>query len=410
MNFEDLFQQRLEALHQEGRYRDFADLKRRRGFFPVADHFTANGAREVTVWCSNDYLGMSQHPKVIAAMHEAIDAVGAGSGGTRNISGTTHYHVELESELADLHGKEAALLFTSAYVANDATLSTLLKLVPGTVVFSDEKNHASIIEGIRHGRCEKRIFRHNDVADLEAKLKKFPKCAPKIIAFESVYSMDGHIAPIAAICDLAEKYGALTYLDEVHAVGVYGPRGGGIAERDGVMGRVDIINGTLAKGFGVMGGYISGSRDLCDAIRSFAPGFIFTTSVAPALAAGALASIRHLKLSSVERDLHQERAATLKARLKAKRLPVMDNPSHIVPVMVGCPVHCKAVTDALLQRYGIYVQPINYPTVSKGTERMRLTPSPVHSDEQMAKLVNALDELWSACPVANGTFVRLAAE
>jgi 5-aminolevulinate synthase len=410
MNFEDLFQQRLEALHREGRYRVFADLKRRRGFFPVADHFTANGAREVTVWCSNDYLGMSQHPKVIAAMHEAIDAVGAGSGGTRNISGTTHYHVELESELADLHGKEAALLFTSAYVANDATLSTLLKLVPGTVVFSDEKNHASMIEGIRHGQCEKRIFRHNDVADLEAKLKKFPKGAPKIIAFESVYSMDGHIAPIAAICDLAEKYGALTYLDEVHAVGVYGPRGGGIAERDGVMGRVDIINGTLAKGFGVMGGYISGSRDLCDAIRSFAPGFIFTTSVAPALAAGALASIRHLKLSSVERDLHQERAATLKARLKAKRLPVMDNPSHIVPVMVGCPVHCKAVTDALLQRYGIYVQPINYPTVSKGTERMRLTPSPVHSDEQMAKLVNALDELWSACPVANGTFVRLAAE
>jgi 5-aminolevulinate synthase len=410
MNFEDLLQQRLEALHREGRYRVFADLKRRRGFFPVADHFTANGAREVTVWCSNDYLGMSQHPKVIAAMHEAIDAVGAGSGGTRNISGTTHYHVELESELADLHGKEAALLFTSAYVANDATLSTLLKLVPGTVVFSDEKNHASMIEGIRHGQCEKRIFRHNDVADLEAKLKKSPKCAPKIIAFESVYSMDGHIAPIAAICDLAEKYGALTYLDEVHAVGVYGPRGGGIAERDGVMGRVDIINGTLAKGFGVMGGYIAGSRDLCDAIRSFAPGFIFTTSVAPALAAGALASIRHLKLSSVERDLHQERAATLKARLKAKRLPVMDNPSHIVPVMVGCPVHCKAVTDALLQRYGIYVQPINYPTVSKGTERMRLTPSPVHSDEQMAKLVNALDELWSACPVANGTFVRLAAE
>ena len=410
MNFEDLFQQRLEALHREGRYRVFADLKRRRGFFPVADHFTANGAREVTVWCSNDYLGMSQHPKVIAAMHEAIDAVGAGSGGTRNISGTTHYHVELESELADLHGKEAALLFTSAYVANDATLSTLLKLVPGTVVFSDEKNHASMIEGIRHGQCEKRIFRHNDVADLEAKLKKFPKGAPKIIAFESVYSMDGHIAPIAAICDLAEKYGALTYLDEVHAVGVYGPRGGGIAERDGVMGRVDIINGTLAKGFGVMGGYIAGSRDLCDAIRSFAPGFIFTTSVAPALAAGALASIRHLKLSSVERDLHQERAATLKARLKAKRLPVMDNPSHIVPVMVGCPVHCKAVTDALLQRYGIYVQPINYPTVSKGTERMRLTPSPVHSDKQMAKLVNALDELWAACPVANGTFVRLAAE
>jgi len=410
MNFAGLFQQRLESLHREGRYRVFADLKRRRGCFPVADHFAANGSREVTVWCSNDYLGMGQHPVVLTAMHEAIDAVGAGSGGTRNISGTTHYHVELESELADLHGKEAALLFTSAYVANDATLSTLVKLVPGTVVFSDEKNHASMIEGIRHGGCEKHIFRHNDVADLEAKLKKFPKGTPKIVAFESVYSVDGHIAPIAAICDVAEKYGALTYLDEVHAVGMYGPRGGGIAERDGVMDRVDIINGTLAKGFGVMGGYIAGSRDLCDAIRSFAPGFIFTTSLAPALAAGALASIRHLKSSSVERERHQERAATLKARLKVKRLPVLDNPSHIVPVMVGCPVHCKAVTDALLRQYRIYVQPINYPTVSKGTERMRLTPSPVHSDEQMASLIHALDELWAACPVSNGTYVRLAAE
>ncbi len=410
MKFERLLQERLETLHQEGRYRVFADLKRRRGFFPVADHFAANGAREVTVWCSNDYLGMGQHPKVIAAMHEAIDAVGAGSGGTRNISGTTHYHVALERELADLHGKEAALLFTSAYVANDATLSTLVKLVPGTVVFSDEKNHASMIEGIRHGQCEKHIFRHNDVADLEAKLKKVPKGTPKIIAFESVYSMDGHIAPVAAICDLAEKYGALTYLDEVHAVGLYGPRGGGIAERDGVMDRVDIINGTLAKGFGVMGGYIAGSRDLCDAIRSFASGFIFTTSLAPAIVAGALASVRHLKTSAFERARHQERVRTLKRLLKAKRLPVMDNPSHIVPVMVGCPVHCKAVTDALLCRYGIYVQPINYPTVSKGTERMRLTPSPAHSDEQMANLIHALGELWAACPVSNGSYVRLAAE
>ena len=386
MNFEGLLQQRLDALRREGRYRVFADLKRRRGFFPVADHFAANGSREVTVWCSNDYLGMGQHPAVLAAMHEALDAVGAGSGGTRNISGTTHYHVELESELADLHGKEAALLFTSAYIANDATLSTLLNLVPGTVVFSDEKNHASMIEGIRRGKCEKHIFRHNDVADLEAKLKKFPKGTPKIIAFESVYSMDGHIAPIAAICDLAGKYGALTYLDEVHAVGLYGPRGGGIAERDGVLDRVDIINGTLAKAFGVMGGYIAGSRRLCDAIRSFASGFIFTTSLAPAIAAGALASIRHLKTSALERARHQERVQTLKRLLKAKRLPVMDNPSHIVPVMVGCPTHCKAVTDALLGQYGIYVQPINYPTVSKGTERLRLTPSPAHSDEQMATL------------------------
>jgi 5-aminolevulinate synthase len=410
MNFERVLQQRLESLHREGRYRVFADLKRRRGSFPLAEHFAANGSREITVWCSNDYLGMGQHPAVLAAMHEALDAAGAGSGGTRNISGTTHYHVELESELADLHGKEAALLFTSAYIANDATLSTLLKLVPGTVVFSDERNHASMIEGIRRGKCEKQIFRHNDIDDLEAKLKKYPKGTPKIIAFESVYSMDGHIAPITAICDLAEKHGATTYLDEVHAVGLYGPRGGGISERDGVMNRVDIINGTLAKGFGVMGGYIAGSRALCDAIRSFASGFIFTTSLAPVIAAGALASIRHLKTSTLERARHQERVHALKKALTLKRLPVMDNPSHIVPVMIGCPVHCKAVTDALLDQYGIYVQPINYPTVAKGTERMRLTPSPAHTDEQMAHLIHALDELWAACPVANGTYVRLAAE
>ena len=410
MNFDHQFQQRLEALRREGRYRVFADLKRRRGHFPAADHFTAHRTREVTVWCSNDYLGMGQHPAVLAAMHEAIDAAGAGSGGTRNISGTTHYHVELEAELADLHGKEAALLFSSAYMANDATLSTLARLVPGTVVFSDEKNHASMIEGIRHGGGDKQIFRHNDIGDLEAKLRKYPKGTPKIIAFESVYSMDGHIAPVAAICDLADKYGALTYLDEVHAVGLYGPRGGGIAERDGVMHRVDVINGTLAKGFGVMGGYITGTRNLIDAIRSFAAGFIFTTSLAPAIAAGALASVRHLKTSTSERARHQERVRTLKAALKARRVPVMANPSHIVPVMVGCPAHCKAITDTLLREHGIYVQPINYPTVAKGTERMRLTPSPVHSDDQMDDLVRALGALWAACPVPNGAYVRLVAE
>jgi 5-aminolevulinate synthase len=410
MTLDDALHPRLQTLHAEGRYRVFADLLRQRGAYPAARHTSPERVRDVTVWCSNDYLGMSQHPVVIAAMHEALDAVGAGSGGTRNISGTTHYHVELEHEIADLHGKEAALLFTSAYIANDATLSTLVRLMPGTVIFSDEKNHASMIEGIRHGGGDKHIFRHNDLSDLEAKLKKYPKGTPKIIAFESVYSMDGHIAPIAAICDLAEKYNALTYLDEVHAVGMYGPRGGGIAEREGVMARIDIINGTLAKGFGVMGGYIASSRACCDAIRSYAAGFIFTTSLAPAIVAGALASMRHLKASRVERDRHQQRAAALKAGLKARRIPVMDNPSHIVPVMVGDPVHCKAVTDVLLDRHGIYVQPINYPTVPKGTERMRFTPSPVHTDAQMDTLLAALEQLWAACPVANGHYVRLAAE
>ena len=410
MDFDSYFRRHLDALHREGRYRVFADLKRRCGAYPTADHFTGGSMRDVTVWCSNDYLGMSQHPVVLAAMHEAIEAVGAGSGGTRNISGTTHYHVELEAELADLHGKEAALLFTSAYIANDATLSTLVKLIPGLVIFSDEKNHASMIAGILRGGGEKHIFRHNDVEDLEAKLKLVPAATPKLIVFESVYSMDGHIAPIAAICDLAEKYNAMTYVDEVHAVGLYGPRGGGIAERDGVMHRIDIINGTLAKGFGVMGGYIAASRACCDAIRSYAPGFIFTTSLAPAIAAGALASIRHLKRSELERARLHERVRTLKRHLAEARLPVMDNPSHIVPVMVGDPVHCKAVTDMLLERYRLYVQPINYPTVPKGTERMRLTPSPVHTDAQMAELIAALQELWNACPVANGTYVRLAAE
>ncbi len=400
----------LDAVRREGRYRVFADLKRTRGAFPEARHFADGDSRDITVWCSNDYLGMGQNPKVTAAMHEAIDLVGAGSGGTRNISGTSHYHVELEAELADLHGKEGALLFTSAYVANDATLATLVKLLPGCVVLSDEKNHASMIEGIRHGGGPKQIFRHNDVADLEEKLRALPLGTPKIIAFESVYSMDGHIAPISAICDLADKYGAMTYLDEVHAVGLYGPRGGGIAERDGVMDRIDVINGTLAKGFGVMGGYIAGSRVLCDAIRSYAAGFIFTTSLAPAIAAGALASIRHLKSSSVERERHQERATTLKARLVAAGLPVIEGSSHIVPVTVGDPVHCKRLTDTLLTHYGIYAQPINYPTVPKGTERIRLTPSPQHTDAQMDHLVTALTELWAACPVSVGHFGRLAAE
>ncbi len=410
MDYAGRFKAALDQIKAEGRYRVFADLKRQRGAFPSATRFTETSTHPITVWCSNDYLGMGQHPDVLKAMHEAIDVAGAGSGGTRNISGTTRYHVELEHEIAGLHGKEAALLFTSAYVANDATLSTIQKLIPGLVIFSDEKNHASMIAGIRNGGGEKRIFRHNDIADLEAKLAEFPRETPKLIAFESVYSMDGHISPIAAICDMAGKYGAMTYLDEVHAVGLYGTHGGGIAERDGVMHRVDIINGTLAKGYGVMGGYIAASRDICDAIRSFASGFIFTTSVAPAIAAGALASIRYLKGSQIERARHQERARTLKAKLKAAKIPVMDNPSHIVPILVGDPVHCKAVTDTLLDRYGIYAQPINYPTVPRGTERIRLTPSPQHTDAQMDALVNALSELWAACPLSHGQTVRLAAE
>ncbi len=410
MDYNAIFRGHLDGLHAEGRYRVFADVKRQRGAFPSAVKHTPEGLKPITVWCSNDYLGMGQHPAVIAAMHDALETVGAGSGGTRNISGTTHYHVELEAEIADLHGKESALLFNSAYVANDATLSTVQKLIPGLVILSDAKNHASMIEGIRRGGGERHIFLHNNLADLEVKLKAIPANRPKLIVFESVYSMDGHIAPIAAICDLAEKYGAMTYIDEVHAVGLYGPRGGGIAERDGVMDRIDVINGTLAKGYGVMGGYIASSRNFCDAIRSFASGFIFSTSLAPAIAAGALASIRHLKTSQIERQQHQERAATLKRRLKENRLPAMDNPSHIVPIMVGNPVHCKAVTDTLLARHGIYVQPINYPTVSKGTERMRLTPSPLHTDAHMDVLIAALSELWVNCPVANGQYVQLAAE
>jgi 5-aminolevulinate synthase len=400
MTYEQKLADAVEAVKREGRYRVFADVKRSRGAFPKAEVLKGEATKPITVWCSNDYLGMGQHPSVLAAMHEAIDLVGAGSGGTRNIAGTTHYHVQLEHELADLHGKETALVFTSAFVANEAALSTLSQLLPGCIIFSDEKNHASMIAGIRNGRGAKHIFKHNDLADLEAQLKKVPKETPKIIAFESVYSMDGHIAPIGAICDLAVKYNALTYLDEVHAVGLYGPRGGGVAERDGVMHRVDIINGTLAKGFGVMGGYIAASRTICDAIRSYAPGFIFTTSLAPAVVAGAVASIRHLKTSSIERERHQERARTLKRMLIAADLPLISGPSHIVPVLVTDPVRCKALTDVLLDRYGIYVQPINYPTVPRGTERLRLTPSPQHTNADMEHLVNALTELWSQCPLA----------
>ncbi|MBR2535890.1 MAG: 5-aminolevulinate synthase [Hyphomicrobium sp.] len=410
MTYDEKLGDALEAVIREGRYRVFADLKRKRGDFPKADVVSGNESRPITVWCSNDYLGMGQHPKVLAAMHDAIDGVGAGSGGTRNISGTTHFHVELEAEIADLHGKEAALLFTSAFVANEAALSTLVQLLPGCVVFSDEKNHASMIAGIRNGRGPKKIFLHNDIADLETKLQSVPLSTPKIIAFESVYSMDGHVAPIGKICDLAKKYNALTYLDEVHAVGLYGPRGGGISERDGVMDRVDVINGTLAKGYGVMGGYIAASRTLCDAVRSYAPGFIFTTSLAPVIAAGALASMRHLKSSNVERERHQERARTLKRRLIAADLPVISGPSHIVPVLVADPVRCKHLTDILLYRHGIYVQPINYPTVPRGTERLRLTPSPQHTDADMDHLVNSLTELWGKCPIALEESHRQAAE
>lgn len=394
MNYEKKFADALKEIKREGRYREFADIRRKCGNFPNAQHFVSDAQHDIKVWCSNDYLGMGQNPVVIAAMHDAIDTAGAGSGGTRNISGTTHYHVELEAELADLHGKEAALLFTSGYIANDASISMLVKLLPGCVIFSDEKNHASMIEGIRHGGGPKHIWRHNDLAHLEELLRQYDKDTPKIIAFESVYSMDGNISQIGDICDLAKKYGALTYLDEVHAVGLYGPRGGGIADRDGVLDKVDVIEGTLAKGFGLMGGYIAASADIVDSIRSFALGFIFTTSLAPAIVAGALASVRHLKVSQMERERHQERARTLKRWMKEAGLPVMDNPSHIVPVMVGDPVLCKNLTDALMERYSIYVQPINYPTVPRGTERIRLTPSPIHSDADMDHLIDALNQLW----------------
>lgn len=393
--YDSILEQAIGRLKAEGRYREFADICRVRGRFPRALYRGQGAEREVTVWCSNDYLGMGQHPAVLAAMHEAIDDVGAGSGGTRNISGTTHYHVELEQELADLHGKEAALLFNSGYMANEATLSSLVRALPNCIVLSDESNHASMIEGIRHGGGEKLIWRHNDLADLETKLKTLTPERPKLIAFESVYSMDGDIAPLKEICALAKRYGALTYLDEVHAVGMYGPRGGGIAERDGLLSEIDIIEGTLAKAFGLMGGYIAANATIIDAIRSFAPGFIFTTSIAPAIAAGATAAIRHLKESNLERQLQSKHAKLLTLALKARGLPVTETESHIVPLIVGDPVKCKALTDRLLADFSIYVQPINYPTVPKGTERLRLTPGPLHGELEISKLVAALDQLWT---------------
>lgn len=395
VDYSQIFKQAIGRLHEEGRYRVFIDILRNKGAYPNARCFAGhNGPKPITVWCSNDYLAMGQHPAVIGAMEDALHDVGAGSGGTRNIGGNTHYHIELEAELADLHGKESALLFTSGYVSNEATLSTLGKLLPACIIFSDELNHASMIAGIRSSGCDKKVWKHNDLVHLEALLAEADPDAPKLIAFESVYSMDGDIAPIAAICDLADKYGALTYLDEVHAVGMYGARGGGISERDDVASRLTIIEGTLGKAFGVMGGYVTAERDIIDCIRSYAPGFIFTTSLSPVLVAGALASVRHLKASSEERDGQQAAAATLKKLMADAGLPVMQTASHIVPLMVGCPMKAKKVSDILLAEYGVYVQPINYPTVPRGTERLRFTPGPAHSEAMMAELVSALVEIW----------------
>ncbi|MEH6833826.1 MULTISPECIES: 5-aminolevulinate synthase [Falsihalocynthiibacter] len=398
MTYSDHIDAALERLHEEGRYRTFIDIERKNGAFPHAVWTRPDGEEQnITVWCGNDYLGMGQHPVVLEAMHEAIDAAGAGSGGTRNISGTTVYHKRLEAELADLHQKEAALLFTSAYIANDATLSTLPKILPGLIIYSDALNHASMIEGVRRNGGAKRVFRHNDVAHLRELLAADDPATPKLIAFESIYSMDGDFGPIEAILDLADEFNALTYIDEVHAVGMYGPRGGGVAERDGLMHRLDIINGTLAKAYGVMGGYIAASEKMCDAIRSYAPGFIFTTSLAPGIAAGAAASVRHLKTDQSLRARHQTQAAILKLRLKGLGLPIIDHGTHIVPVHVGNPVKCKMISDRLLEEHGIYVQPINFPTVPRGTERLRFTPSPVHGPREMDALVNGLDDLWSHC-------------
>ena len=396
VDYSRIFSQAIDRLHVEGRYRVFIDILRNKGAFPNARCFAGhNGPKPITVWCSNDYLAMGQHPSVIAAMEEALHDVGAGSGGTRNIGGNTHYHVDLEAELADLHGKQGALLFTSGYVSNEATLATLAKILPGCIIFSDEMNHASMIAGIRNSGCEKHVFRHNDLDHLEELLAAVDPAAPKLIAFESVYSMEGDVAPIAAICNLADRYSALTYLDEVHAVGMYGARGGGISERDGVADRLTIIEGTLGKAFGVMGGYITADQTIIDVIRSYAPGFIFTTSLSPVLVAGALASVRHLKGSGVEREGQQASAATLKAMFADAGLPVMNSTTHIVPLMVGDPVKAKKISDVLLAEYGVYVQPINYPTVPRGTERLRFTPGPAHDEAMMRDLTQALVEIWS---------------
>lgn len=398
MAFDALFEKQLEDLKAEGNYRVFADIERKRGAFPCATKYSgAEPEREVTVWCSNDYLGMGQHKVVLDAMHEALDRCGAGAGGTRNISGTNHYHVLLEEELADLHGKEAALLFTSGYVSNWAALSTLAARIPGCIVLSDALNHASMIEGIRHSRAEKHVFKHNDPEDLDRRLSEMDPDRPKLVAFESVYSMDGDIAPMKEICDVADKHGAMTYLDEVHAVGLYGPRGGGIAEREGLMDRITVIEGTLGKAYGVLGGYITGSAAMCDFVRSFASGFIFTTALPPAVAAGACAAVKHLKASEMERQRQRRNVRVVRAKLAEIGIPTLDNPSHIVPVMVGDPLKCKRISDWLMERHGIYVQPINYPTVPKGTERLRITPSPVHTDADIDRLVTALSEIWSEC-------------
>ena len=396
VDYSRVFTQAIDRLHAEGRYRVFIDILRNKGAYPTARCFAGhNGPKPITVWCSNDYLAMGQHPAVIAAMEEALHDVGAGSGGTRNIGGNTHYHVDLEAELADLHGKDGALLFTSGYVSNEATLATLAKVLPGCIVFSDELNHASMIAGIRNAGCEKQVFRHNDLAHLEELLAEADPAAPKLIAFESVYSMDGDVAPIAAICDLADRYNALTYLDEVHAVGMYGERGGGISERDRVAHRLTIVEGTLGKAFGVMGGYIAADQQIIDVIRSYAPGFIFTTSLSPVLVAGALASVRHLKASNVERVGQQAAAAQLKAMFVEAGLPMLATDTHIVPLMVGDPVKAKRISDILLAEYGVYVQPINYPTVPRGTERLRFTPGPQHDEAMMRELTGALSEIWS---------------